>query len=351
MNRAIFKLSMAMAMVVLLSSCASVKSVSTKFTPQTKANIGIFADQTISMLREADFGFSRNETLYTREFFDMHGQEEKEVRAYRQEADDFFIRIIKYSLDLVLIAETKKNAQERVAAYADRVANMSQEVLVKLEVSPDRYDEIKQQVADSEEFLDALRMGQPIINAAGRHLHQILDKSDAAIEVLSDKIDAKIDERYAEVIRYQAALEKEKYNILRSLAYLYGAYKGNMEAYAKLSSSESIHRKDLIPDPPPNDEDLSRIAEYLQNRLEALHVVENETKSDWEIYRAAHRELDTLVDKAKRENTRARMILLVWLRAHQKMASGVVNPAEWYDIKSLPSQLINMGVGSAKTIF
>jgi hypothetical protein len=334
--------------LLLLCACASVKTVSQKFTPHTKANVGIFADQTISMLSDSDFGFSRNETLYTREFFDLHGQEEKDVRAYREETKDFFIRIIKYSLDLVLIAETKETAQERVAAYTKRVTNMNKDVLKKLEVSPDRYDNIKKQVADSEEFLDALRVGQPIINAAGRYLHQILDRSDTAIDVLSDKIDKKIDDEYAEVIRYQAALEKEKYNILRSLAYLYGAYKGNMEAYAKLSSSESIFRKDLIPDPPPSDEDLSKIAEYLQSRLSTLHVVENEIQSDWVIYRASHRELDTLIDKAKRENTRARMILLVWLRAHQKMASGVLNPAEWYDIKSLAPQLIDLGVSGAK---
>jgi len=56
-----------------LCSCSTYTSVSKKLTPQTKANIGIFADQTISMLSEADFGFTRNETLYTREFFDPDG--------------------------------------------------------------------------------------------------------------------------------------------------------------------------------------------------------------------------------------------------------------------------------------
>jgi len=347
MNRMICCAVLLVCAWAFLSSCASMDTVSAKFSPQTKANMGIFADQTISMLKDTDFSFSRNETLYTREFFDVNGKEEKDVRRMRYETNEFFVSIIKYSLELVLIAETKNTAEDRVAAYAEKVANMDKDILSKLDVEPGRYDDIKRQVAGSEAFLDALRSAQPIINAAGRYLHRVLDESDAAIKVLADKLDAKIDEEYAEVIKYQEALETEKYNILRSLAYLYGTYKGNMDAYALLSKSESIHRKDLIPNPPPNDEDLANISGFLQKRLTALHVVEQEISSDWEIYRAAHRELDDIYDKARRKNTKARLIMLVWLRAHQKMASGVANPAEWYDIKSLPSQMINMGLKAA----
>jgi len=120
-----------------------------------------------------------------------------------------------------------------------------------------------------------------------------------------------------------------------------------MEAYERLRKAESIHRKDLIADPPPSDEDLEKISEFLRTRLSALHLIENETKSDWETFRAAHRELDQLHEKASREINRARLIALVWLRAHQKMASGVASPAEWFDIQSLPSTLINQGVKAA----
>ena len=116
-----------------------------------------------------------------------------------------------------------------------------------------------------------------------------------------------------------------------------------MDAYERLMETESIHRKDLIVEPPPKDEDLGQIADYLKNRLDGLHIVENEIKPDWEIYRASHRELDKLHEKAKLDNRKARLIMLVWIRAHQKMAAGIASPAEWFDIKSLPSTLINMG--------
>ncbi len=344
MNGRIARLFVLLSAILILSSCAS---VSKKFTPQTKANIGIFADQTISMLSDSDFGFTRAETLYTREFFDYSDEEEKKVIALRDEVEELFTRIVKYSLTMVQLVETNHTEAARVAAYHDYVVNMSREVLEKLGVEPERYDDIEKSVGAAEKFLDALQVAQPIINASVRYIHQILDLSDMAVDVLVEKLDRKIDEEYADVIWYQEKLEEEKYNILKSLAYLYGSYRGDMEAYALLSKSESL-RKNLIVDPPASDDDLTKIADFLQARLNSLHLIENEIKADWETYRAAHNELVKLHEKTKRDNRKARLIALVWLRAHQKMASGIANPAEWLDIKSLPSTLINMG---AKTLF
>ena len=72
-------------------------------------------------------------------------------------------------------------------------------------------------------------------------------------------------------------------------------------------------------------------------------MIEQETAQDWNVYRETHRELDRLHDKVIQQNRQARLITLVWLRAHQKMASGVTSPAEWFDIKTLPGQLVKMG--------
>ena len=217
-------------------------------------------------------------------------------------------------------------------------------LLKKIKLEVDRYDEIKQEVGNAEELLEALRAAQPIINAIGRYMYQLMDRADVKVDELVNKLDAKIDEEFAEVIHYQESLETEKYNILRSLALLYKSYKGDMEAYALLDKTESIHRKDLIADPPPSDDDLAGIAKYLQNRLSALHVVENEIKSDWETYRTTHRELDSLHEKAKHNIQKVRVLMLVWLRAHQKMASGVVAPAEWFNLKSMPGDFLKMGI-------
>ena len=252
--------------ILLLSGCAS---MSKKFTGQQKANMGIFADHTIAMLDDADFGFDRDESVYTREFLGSQVEGDLELQNGLKEAGWFFGEIIDYSVGLVTIVETKPG-------------------------------------------------------------------------------EALIDEEYKEVILYQEGLEEEKYAILRSFGLLYLAYKGEPDAFDRLVAEKTIRRQELLPDGEPSIEELETIGAHLGKRLEAIHLIEQEIAQDWKNYRETHRELDKLHDKAIQQNRQARLITLVWLRAHQKMASGVTSPAEWFDIKTLPGQLVKMGT---KAIF
>ena len=52
--------------VMLTSGCASMNK---KFRRSVEADVGIFADHTMAMLDAADFGISKNNALYTKEFF------------------------------------------------------------------------------------------------------------------------------------------------------------------------------------------------------------------------------------------------------------------------------------------
>ncbi len=71
--------------------------------------------------------------------------------------------------------------------------------------------------------------------------------------------------------------------------------------------------------------------------------VGEEIEPDWIHYRATHLELDDLYKDAQYEIRQIRLITLVWIRAHQKMASGIVSPAEWFDISDAPAMLLKMG--------
>ena len=85
------------------------------------------------------------------------------------------------------------------------------------------------------------------------------------------------------------------------------------------------------------------MADHLVEKLDKVHRIGEEIKQDWEVYRATHRELDNLHKKARFETRQIRFMTLVWLRAHQKMASGVTNPAEWFDISEAPGMLLKTG--------
>jgi len=54
--------------------------------------------------------------------------------------------------------------------------------------------------------------------------------------------------------------------------------------------------------------------------------------------------LDTLFKKILQDNAKARLALVIWGRAHQKMASGSYEPAKWFDISETPSLLLKLGI-------
>ena len=114
----------------------------------------------------------------------------------------------------------------------------------------------------------------------------------------------------------------------------------------RLVKSGAIRKKGLIPKGRPNDDELNTIAQHLMGRLKGLHLIGTEIKPDWDNYRATHRELDKLHSQAINRLNKMRLVTLVWLRAHQKMAAGVQSPAEWFNINDLPSQMFKLGTSA-----
>ena len=336
----VLKALVVVCLVPALSGCATFKE---KFQPKTKANVGIFADTTLSMLSQAELAFDKSEAVYVREFFDLAGKEELRLIKLNQETNGFIRGIIKYSLELVVITESHDNAADQIKAYAEYISRFNEEALKRLGFDKERYAKVIEEVRQQTEFMDALRKAQPIINNATRYVNQLLDEKNVAIEELERKLDLAIDQRFADVIQYQAALEKEKYAVLRSLGQIYGTFKGDLAAFDRLIQSGSIRKKGLIPKGRPTDDDLIVIAEHLMQRLKALHLIGTEISPDWETYRATHRELDKLYGQAIERLNRTRLLTLVWLRAHQKMAAGVQSPAEWFNINDLPSEMFKLG--------
>jgi hypothetical protein len=303
------------------SACATARG---KFTPTMKENVGVFADQTVAMLSQADFGFTRSEAIYTRTFFDPEGEEEKGFFHIRDSAKDAFRAIIIYSFRLVLIAEANDTEKKKVGAYADYLSGFDDRILEDLRFGKNHYAGLIQEIRGKETFIDALKAAQPIINAAGQHINQILDNIVVSANALASKMEQKIDAEYVDVIRYQKILETEKYAVFTGLEQLYLTRKGDEDAFDRFVKSRVLRSEKLLPKGPPSGEDLDRLRESLLRQLDDINRI-------W---------LDELHAKTLENINRARMISLLWVRAHQKMGLGTINPAEWIDVQDL----IRLGV-------
>jgi len=329
--------------IFTLSACAGMGK---KFKKSTVADVGVFTDHTFAMLSEADFTFAHGDAVYTREYYDRGEIEEQQWFESKARAEQVLNVMLTYSLKLVTIAETEDSTQGRVRIYADYLNRIDDPVLRALGLEKDYFDDLIKKVRGEKDLLGALRKAQPIINAMGRYMEQALSAMDTATLELVQKVDEKIDYEYKDVIRYQETLGQEKYAVLGALEQLFLMAKGDPDAYGRLKAGGAVLSKKLIPAGKPSEEDLAAIRNYLMQRLKGMHEIGAEIEPDWKIYRAMHQELDNLHEKIKIDIRRARLSTIVWIRAHQKMASGRVNPAEWFDIDDAPALLFKLGTGA-----
>lgn len=336
-------LKLLLVFLAALVTTGLVGCASPKFSKTERANVEVFAEMTVTLLNEGDFEFSRDETIRTREFYLMDQPEERQLEAITFETEKAFKNLIEYCLELVTISETKDTEEEKVLAYGNYLGGIQDDLVKKLDMDENRYESTVLMVKSQNKYLDALRMAQPIITAYGRYLNVLLDRVEESLDAVTAKIDTRIDQRFGEVIKYQAALEKEKYSVLRAMSYLYQSRVGDPEGIERLRKSNAILLEDLVPGGDPTRKELAAISEHLKKRLETLHLVGTEISPDWENYRAAHHELNVLHDIAKQQIQLARKIVLVWLWGHLRMASGIEDPAEWFEFKELPGSMLKLG--------
>jgi len=324
-----------------------------KFTQTTEADVGFFADNTIAMLRDANLGFSKGKALYTKEIYDPEWPESKGFDKNKDQAEFVLKIMVTYSLKLVQIADAEKTQAGRVKAYADYLAAIPDErELAALQISREDYENLAKEIRKQTKLIDALKIAQPLVDAMGRYMNTVLDDFSNNLDDFSNNMDNlvfrtedQIDQRYQLVIRYQEGLEREKYAILAAFGELYQAAKGDTAAYRRLIASDAIIKKSIIPGNRPTEENLEKIGQYLLDRLDGLHRIQQEIEPDWKLYRATQRELDELHDLYNGEIRKIRLINIIWVRAHQKMASGKVKPAEWFDVNDAPGTPFKLGTG------
>lgn len=330
-------------LLMTLGGCAAVKK---KFTSSTKANIGLFADNTIAILKDLDLDMSRKETVITRRFFNPSESEERRVLALADQTKKGIGRIVQYSITLVSLAESSGNDQDKVASYADYVATFKSNIVQRLNMNPRHYDALIDDIREQSDLLSALQTAQPLLNRAVMDGIIRISELSVAIGALAEKIDGKIEAEYADIIRYHEKLEDEKFSILGAFETIYDAYRTDDPDLGELAQSGVIWVPDIVPKGRATQKELQALATHLQNRMDAMHKVQQEIQPDWEEYRSGLREVDNVATATIERINRIRLILLVWVRAHQKMASGVVEPAEWFDFNDAPRQVINLGLKS-----
>ena len=323
--------------LILLSGCATYKK---NFKNKAVADIGFFADSTITMLGDLDMSLSREDTLLVRRFFNENEPEEKTVMEMDAGLKKALANVVRYSVTIVNIAESEGTETDKVEMYANYLLTFRDSLVKVDEIDYKTFDDTIEEVMQQEEFLQALRKAQPLLNAAIMQIALQIEDLITALDVLANKVDRRIDEEYADIIRFRTKLEAEKSSIMTAMELIYDAYRMEEPNLDELRESGVIWMPELIPEGRPSREDLNNIGQHLQTRMQALQAAQDAMHPNWEDYLATQQELDKIIDATVKNALQSRIIMLTWIRAHQKMASGTTDPAKWFDVGEITRQLL-----------
>lgn len=321
----------------LISGCASYEK---NFKSQSVADIGFFADSTITMLGNLDLTLTREDTLLVRRFFHEHQPEEQVVIHMNKGLKKTLGNIVRYSIKIVSINESDISEAQKVQDYADYIVELRDDLQQVEKIDFQTFDDTIADIRQQEKLTEAIRRAQPLLNTAIMQAALQIEDFNDALEVLADKIDGRIDEEYADIIRYRAKLEREKFNIMTAFELIYDAYRQEEPNFEELRQSGVIWIPELIPEGRPTSEELRKLGSHLQDRMQALNGVQEAMQPNWEDYLATQNELEAIIDSKEQTALHARIIMLTWLQAHQKMASGVTSPAKWFDVGEVTKQLV-----------
>jgi hypothetical protein len=329
--------------ITLLIVCAMLggcKSYKEKFKSGTVANIGFFADHTVTMMSSLDMQQGRDEALLTRRFFVLEEPEEQRLLELDQQFQGTISSLIQYSLKLVSISEGAATEEQMVKRYVKYLESFRDNRSTHDSFEEEKFNSILADVREQEKFLDALRMAQPLLNAAVMKSIVEVNELTQAIDELVDKVELKIDEEYADVARCRKVLEDEKSDILRAFEIIYSAYRTDEPDLSGLKEAGIIWMPELVPEGVPTREELEAIGDHLEARLNALNRVQKEVDPEWGDYLDTHRELKLIAKRGKTTLQQTQIVMLTWVRAHQKMAAGVKDPAKWFDVGASTKALL-----------
>jgi hypothetical protein len=305
-------------LTILLTCLASCNSLEGKFTESVHADLGTFADQTIAMMQAPDLEMREDDMVLTREYINpLHSSVVRNIEISRRR-EQLLDALVQYSLNIANFDLTSTSDEERIATFADYVASFRIRMIENVGLPEEDFSHVVEDIRQQTVFLNAVQAAQPIANSVGSFGQQLLGEYETTIDEIASHMDGAIEQEYASLKSYEASLEEDRNEMLISLGALY--------------------QREMT-----NDQDLSNEELKLVASLKMIEELYQELSPRRKLYFDTHRELDQLYADSLDDAMRTRLTLLVWTRAHERMASGTVDSADWFSYKDIGVAALKVG--------
>ena len=305
------------------SGCSSFKS-------SRRLNLAPFAEDMVAVAGDIQYGLGQTYAVYLRGYGETPEAEELSFKAMRVRA---LIRgTISYALEVVALADSRKSGPERALALANKVDELLRPVVKPprppLNISEAQLDTILADVRSRKDLLDGLSAAQPIINEVARLAGEIFEDTKRALDAAAAATQRRISDNIAPVLANDAKLRELQLRATGSIDLLVRYRNGDAAALDTLmvwlpSLKEKVSTKDGL-----SPAELTAIEDRLVFGLRTISEVRTQLAPDIELYRKQQAELEEMVASFNTALRQARVAVIAWSRAHQRLASGITDPAD-----------------------
>ncbi len=306
-----------------LSGCSTFKS-------SKRLNLAPFAEDMIAVAGDIQYGLGQTYPVYLRGYSETPEAAKMSAMALKIRA---IIRgAISYALEVVTLADSRLSGPQRTQALGDKIEELMRPVVAPpsqaLNITPAELDTILADVRSQKNLLDGLNAAQPIINEIARVSGEIFEETKLTLDAAANATQREIEATVAPVLSRDAMLRNYQLQGTAAIDLVGRHRRGDPAAMDSLvilipSVSEVASREDGL-----SPAELHAIEERLIYALEAVSTVRRQLAPDIELYWKQQAELEELVASFNTALRQARVAIIAWSRAHQRLASGITDPAE-----------------------
>lgn len=307
-----------------------------QITSTTRLNMAPFAEHLVKLVADIQFGLSGERPIYTRQYLD--GPKAAEFRESMDEFKRNMARIIAYSGRVISLAKSNLDGPKRAQALADFVdvvrplekGNSELTFKYTQEDVEKRLEAVRQQ----QTLLAALRVAQPMVEGAAEFLRDRVDELKKNRVKVENELEQRIVDDYQDVLTYRETLKRRQRHNFEMINLMVDALEqGDMSAVDKVMAADAELAK-LIKSRKKGENLYEKPVMLVTQRLELIDKHKRFIAGDIESFHKTWQEFEVLVDASDAALQRAKVAVILWSKAHARLAAGETDPAK-YDFMSV----------------
>ncbi len=300
------------------------------FKASKRLNLAPFAEDMIAVAGDIQYGLGQTYSVY------LHGYDDT-PEAARLLVISAKVRLlirnaISYALEVVALADSRLSGSERTLALSQKIEDLVRPVIqpptAALNISEAQLDTLVARVRDSKNLLDGLGAAQPIINEVARLSGEIFEDTKNALDEAVAATQREIENDIAPVLAQDALMRDFQWRGVRAIEMIVRYRAGDTAALDTLivlapGLSGMVATEDGL-----TIKELAVTEERILFGLQTISDVRDQLKPDVELYWKQQAELEEITASFNTALRQARVAMIAWSRAHQRLASGITDPAE-----------------------